>query len=206
MNGGILTGHEIKRQMGLGAIRISPFDPEQVAQASVDLHLYPELAVYQGTYQPTGNPRCPCRPCTQGDCSGLYLAEPAEVDRFRIPSAGLWLMPGVFYLGATIERVWSDRFALVLDGKSSPGRKGLKVHFTAGYIEPGFDGQVTLEIEVSVPLRVHTGWPVAQLRFHPLVGKVESYADRGHYRGALAEGPVPSLSHLHKPRHVGTPR
>jgi dCTP deaminase len=67
------------------------------------------------------------------------------------------------------------------------------VHATAGYGDPGFDGQYTLEVTVMHPLRVYSGMRVAQMRFHTVVGEVDLY--RGSYAGDLARGPVASTAY-----------
>lgn len=182
----ILTGPRIKRLLRNGGILCTPLDIEQVAQASIDVHLFGELLEYVD--------------------DELDLAKPANTRRIKIPPEGFVLRPGKFYLGATIETLYAPKHVMVLDGKSSVARKGMSVHTTAGYIEPGFEGQVTLEIVVTYrPLRVYAGWPVAQVRFHTVKGRVESYLERGSYVGSNAKGPVPSMSHKHKPRHVNPP-
>ena len=181
---GILTGHEIRAAIAGKRITIEPFDPAQVVQISVDLHLHPRILAYCG-----------------GSSRVLDLATYEEPDRtIDIPGGGLVLIPGVLYLGATIETICAPTYAAIVAGKSSPARKGLRVE-AAGLIEPGFSGSITLEIEVAVPLRVYAGWPIAQVRFETVEGLPESYGERGSYQGQSG-GPVASRSHLHKPRHA----
>lgn len=206
----IATGPKIRDEHRDGVIIIEPCHPDQIAEASVDLHLFPEVAIYKGTYQPTGDPAMPARalpwdrmPSAEIKSRALDVAKPREVDRFAIPESGLVLVPGVFYLGAVIERLCAPTYRIEATGKSSEARLSIKVHFTAGHVEPGFDGQITLEIEGAVPVIVRPGWPIAQAVFHDLIGPVESYANKGHYTGQHASGPVASRSHLHKRRHVG---
>ena len=55
----------------------------------------------------------------------------------------------------------------------------MQVHLTAGYIEPGFHGQITLEIVVTRPILLPPGWPIAQIRFHETTGEIECYTERG---------------------------
>ena len=182
---GILTGHEIRAAKASGRIIIEPCDPAQIVQVSVDLHLCPRLLAY-------------------GNASGrvLDLATYAEPDReIVIPPEGVVLVPGMLYLGATIETIHAPTYAAIVAGKSSPARKGLRVE-AAGLVEPGFRGSITLEIEVAVPLRVYAGWPIAQVRFETVEGLPEPYTERGSYQDQT-DGPVASRSHLHKRRHVG---
>lgn len=183
---GILTGHEIRAAKASGRITIDPCDPEQIMQVSVDLHLGPRLLIYSGA---------------AGRILDLATFE-RPTSAIVIPPGGLVLHPGVLYLGATIETIHAPMYAALVAGKSSPARKGLRVE-AAGLVEPGFRGSITLEIEVTVPLRVYAGWPIAQVRFETVEGLPEPYGIRGHYVGALADGPVASQSHKHQCRHVG---
>ena len=197
----ILTGPAIRAALDCGDIAISPLDPDQIDQAGVTLHLHPRLLVCRRYDARRGRPLPPLDVCT--DDGDRFV--PVEPDA----SGAFLFLPGRFYLGATIERVRTavrpgrPSHVVRVDGKSSPGRKSLEVHRTAGHIEPGFDGQITLEMSVLVPLLIPPGWPVCQAVFHQTVGPVESYAVRGHYADAGEhDGPQTSRSHLHKPRHV----
>jgi dCTP deaminase len=186
----ILTGAAIRDEIRRGFIDITPCDPDQIDQAGVTLHLHPRLLVLRADAML--DVRTPC-----GDAF-----EPVPLDK----TGAFLLLPGRFYLGATIERVHAPCHVVRVDGKSSPARKGLEIHRTAGHVEPGFRGAITLEISVLAPLRIPPGWPVCQAVFHEVTGPVESYADRGHYADAsAADGPQVSRSHLHRARHVGPP-
>jgi dCTP deaminase len=172
----ILTGPAIREQVELGNIEIDPFVPEHVNPASVDLTLGEEVAVYE---------------------RDSFLDSKLEygVQRWKISDDGsITLMPGQLYLMHTVERVRADKFVGVLDGKSSLARLGVVIHLTAGYIDPGFDGNFTLEVTCVVPVRLYAGMRVCQIRFHTLYGEVESYQERGNYVGERATGPVPSQS------------
>ncbi len=172
----ILTGPEIRRQVAEGGISIDPYVPEHVNQSSVDLTLGDEVAVYE---------------------RDSFLDSKIEygVQRWKISDDGsITLMPGQLYLMHTVERVRADKFAILIDGKSSLGRLGVLVHLTAGYVDPGFDGQYTLEVACVVPVRLYAGMRVCQIRFHTLHGELESYQERGNYVGERAVGPVPSQS------------
>ena len=173
--GGILGDSEIKRAIACGDIEIDPFEPAHVNPASVDLTLGDEVVTYVGA-------------------SGVVIldakAEPLTVKR-RMPAAGFDLFPFVGYLMHTRERIFTRKYVPVLDGKSSVGRLFMSVHETAGFGDPGFDGQYTLEVTVVHPLRVYPGMQIAQMRFHTIVGEVEKpYA--GNYTGEAAKGPVAS--------------
>ncbi len=200
----LLTQDEIRAARAAGRLIVDPCDPGQIDEVSVTLHLAPTLRVYRDTYEPTNIPGRPCLPRAHSALSpALALDEESETDEFPIPPEGIVLMPGVFYLGATIEEIHAPHHAVIVCGKSSEARKALVVE-AAGLVEPGFRGNVTLEIRVDgFPLRVHAGWPVVQARFCTVSGEITPYQRKGNYTGQHASGPVASRSHLHKRRHVG---
>lgn len=168
----ILTGPEISRQVALGAIEIDPFVAEHVNPASVDLTLGDDVVTY--------------RRLAVLD-SRIENAE----HRFKIEDS-IVLVPGELYLMHTAERVCTREFVPVIDGKSSLGRLGVSVHVTAGYGDPGFDGQWTLEVTCVLPVRVYAGMRFAQMRFHTVHGELRQYA--GNYADDVVRGPVPSRS------------
>jgi len=198
-----------------GDITITPFDPENIEYesrinpASYDLTLGNEVAVYTATnsvdfraVRSDGIPGTRIHPknrfdpfyARQGE-NCLDAAKQNEVARYTMDKHGFVLMPGVGYLMHTAERIHTDKYVPIIDGKSSIGRLFCFVHVTAGYGDPGFDGQYTLEVVVMQPLVVYPGMRFCQMRFHTIVGKVDSYQKKGHYKGELAEGPIPSQSY-----------
>jgi dCTP deaminase len=192
---GILSGAEILKQVTDGRIDIEPFDPKQLNPASYDLRLGSSFAVYKddSVYR-----------AEQMDCLRLPHAAPMKptIDSKQRQSIlcsemtddGLLLKPGVLYLMHTVERIHTKNYVPVLDGKSSIGRLGIFTHVTAGYGDPGFDGQYTLEVVVVHPVRIYPDMRFAQIRFHQLVGEAWDYQEKGHYTGVGSQGPVPSLS------------
>lgn len=173
--GGILTGPAIREAIELGDIEIDPFVPENVNPNSVDLRLGPALFVYKDTrVEPLD---CKKQP------DGAY---------FSIPDTGLILVPGILYLGHTMERVYSRKYVPVMDGKSSVGRLGIFTHVTAGYGDIGYNGQYTCEFVAVHPIKVYAGMKICQMRFHTACGEIEDYTKRGNYVGEAAMGPVPS--------------
>lgn len=126
----------------------------------------------------------------------LDVKRPAKTREWQMdPEAGWILQPGVGYLMHTAERIHTDHFVPVLDGKSSIGRLFVQVHVTAGFGDPGFDGQYTLEVMSLFPVRVYPGMRFCQIRFHTIEGDVTSYRELGHYTGEAAQGPVASRIH-----------
>ncbi len=180
----ILTGPEIRRQVELGKIQVEPFDPEQLNPASYDLRLGREFLVYEPTTlieRRYGDP-----------VFGLDAKTENPTHRRTIPDEGIWLEPGILYLMHTVEVVATRDFVTVIDGKSSVGRLGIVCHLTAGYGDPGFVGNYTLEVSVVHPVRVYAGMHFCQARFHTLQGKLAQYD--GNYVGETARGPVASRS------------
>lgn len=176
--GGVLTGHELERCIAEGELSIAPYDPEQMNEASYDLTLGPIVRCYHTVQSDPASVLDPKRPET--------LATSYDV----IPDSGLVLQPGRGYLLHTNERICARSLVGVIDGKSTLGRLFMLVHYTAGYVDPGFDGQYTLECSVVHPLRIYPGMRIAQVRFHTTVGIVRSYQERGQYVGDKATGAV----------------
>lgn len=101
-------------------------------------------------------------------------------DRIDITRGSLVLGPGDFCLGVTKESVKLSKFiAASVSGKSSLARLGLTVHVTAGWIDPGFEGRITLELFALVPIQLTPGMPIAQLCFEEVPGgSFRPYAGR----------------------------
>jgi dCTP deaminase len=168
----ILSDSAILAAVKCGDIEIDPFDPARLNPVSYDLALGNEVLSYETMY-------------------GLDAKKEPRVQRSTILDHGFICYPGHGYLMHTVERVHTKKYVPVLDGKSSIGRLFMKIHETAGYGDPGFDGQYTLEVTVVHPLRVYPGMRIAQMRFHTILGEVQKlYA--GNYTGEAAKGPVPS--------------
>jgi dCTP deaminase len=197
---GILTGPEIREQMGAGRIEIDPFNPKHVNPASVDLTLGGNVTLYEGTFK---LPKQPAKVDDGRDWHALpelLKRSPDVVWDTRVPwptitktidpEVGWVLKPGLCYLLHTAERIHTKHYVPIIDGKSSIGRAFILVHYTAGYGDPGFNGQFTLEVTTQIPVRVFPGMRFCQVRFHTLVGDVLLY--KGHYTGENARGAVGS--------------
>lgn len=192
---GILSGPAILKEINAGNIIIDPFDSALHNPASFDLRLGPKFGIYLGLNDTVAqakeavlNPSIhPCR----SELDSATINQFVEID---IPAQGLLLKPGVLYLMHTAERIWTTKYVPILDGKSSIGRLGICVHLTAGYGDPGFDGQYTLEVTCVQPVRIYAGMRFCQMRFHSLEGPILSYQAKGSYVGHTARGPVPSRS------------
>lgn len=210
--GGVLTGAAIRAAIDDGRIEIDPWVPEHVGPNSVDLRLGSVLKIYQ-LNRPDQLPRRGI----SGDDGKVYAASISSRDGgmdiedrildmrranptidLEIPQEGLVMAPGILYLGCTVERTKSDHFIPKVEGRSSVGRLGIKVHLTAGFGDIGFDGRWTLEIEVTHPIRVYAGERICQVYFTTPHGPIgELY--HGRYQGDLE--PRASLFHLPNATH-----
>ena len=196
--GGILSDMAIRAAVEAGDIEIDPFDEKQLNITSYDLTLGDEVRVYKDWVGSTWPREVPLqavdsmswRPRDQI----LRVDEEPETVAVKIdPDLGWVIRPGIGYLMHTRERVKTNKFNPILDGKSSIGRLFLQVHATAGYGDPGFDGQYTLEVIAQHPVQVYPGMRICQIRFHTIVGELsKTYDQVGHYTKAAATGAVAS--------------
>lgn len=120
--------------------------------------------------------------------------QPDHTDQVQIDAEGYVLDPGDFILATTVERVTlpADIVGRV-EGKSSIGRLGLAVHITAGFIDPGFEGEITLEVANLAPwsITIRPGMRIAQMAFTRMNSTAKKpYGRVGHYQGQ--RGPVES--------------
>lgn len=197
----ILTGPEIAKQYKAKKIVITPFKKGRINPNSYDLSLGGEVGVYPDWVECFPNSKAKVE-----DGSKFIPIPDAILDtkkkpnyqKFTIDSEVGWVLrPGIGYLMHTAEVVTSSAFVSVLDGKSSIGRLFASVHETAGYIDIGFNGQVTLEVTVKHALRVYPGMRFCQIRFHVPEGEILNYGKapqtQSHYKGENAKGPVPSM-------------
>lgn len=209
---GILSGTSIKRALSEGQIVVDPYREDRVNPYSYDLTLGRKVSVYSrvtyGTFskireqgvtgedlQPwaCSNPNIPLEGLAFHPSGHLDAAIQNEVRSHELePGEAFFLRPGIGYLMHTEERVWTDSFVPVLDGKSSLARLFASAHVTAGYGEANFNGQWTLEVVVTHPLIVYAGMRFCQMRFHTIAGDKDQYD--GNYQGKDAVGPVPSKS------------
>lgn len=174
----VLSDGTIRRLVDEGVIKIEPWDPGMVQPASVDLNLGPSFRVFH-------NFRVPAIDLAEPPTNLTEHVELADGESFVIH-------PGEFVLGRTAEFVEiPDDIVARIEGKSSLGRLGLIVHATAGFVDPGFKGTLTLEITnlTRVPIILWPGKPIAQLSFMTLDAPAErpyGHPDLGsHYHGQI---------------------
>lgn len=158
----VLSDSTIRRRIKDGSITISPFDDRLIQPASIDLRLGKDFT----TYAPKSG-----RPII--DPSGSYSSVEDDYERIVCDDNHpfFYLYPSRFVLGTTYETVKiPDDILARLEGKSSLGRIGLLVHITAGYIDPGFEGEITLELlnVTDKPIKLEPGMRIGQLSFELL--------------------------------------
>jgi dCTP deaminase len=190
----IFSDRSIKEAVAAGRIVIDPYDAEMVQPSSVDLRCDSRFRVFQNHRYPLIDPKAP-----QEDLTDSVTA--TENDPFI-------LHPGEFVLGSTREIVGlADDIVARLEGKSSLGRIGLLIHSTAGFIDPGFRGQVTLELSnvANLPIAIYPGMKIGQVSFYQLSTAAEHpYGSPGagsKYQGQ--SGPTPSRIHRDFPEPGG---
>lgn len=182
----LLSDRDINAQISSGRVRLDPWDPEMVQPSSVDVRLDRYFRIFENHRYPVIDP----------------AAEQNELTRMVTPNGDdpFVLHPGEFVLGATYEYVTlPDDVAARLEGKSSLGRLGLLTHSTAGFIDPGFNGHITLELSnmSTLPLKLYPGMKIGQLCFFQLSSPAEhpygSASTGSHYQGQ--RGPTASRSY-----------
>jgi dCTP deaminase len=179
----VLSDRTIRRYIAEGRIEIDPFDEELVQPSSVDVRVDRYFRVFHNARYPYIDVKQP-----QED-----LTELVEVDG----ETPFILHPGEFVLGSTLERIrLPDDLVARLEGKSSLGRLGLLIHSTAGFIDPGWDGHVTLELSnvANLPITIYHAMKIGQVSFVQLSEPAETpYGSEGigsKYQGQ--RGPTPS--------------
>jgi dCTP deaminase len=158
----VLSDRTIRRLLGEGRIGIDPYDETLVQPSSVDVRVDRYFRVFRNSRYPYINVKE-----EQED-----LTELLEID-----DEPFILHPGEFVLGSTLERIQlPDDLVGRLDGKSSLGRLGLLIHSTAGFIDPGWDGHVTLELSnvANLPITIYPEMKIGQLSFVQLSEPAET--------------------------------
>jgi dCTP deaminase len=179
----VLSDRTITRFIAEGRIKIDPFDAGLIQPSSVDVRVDRHFRVFR-------NSRYPFIDVKQHQES---LTEAVEIE----DDEPFILHPGEFVLGSTLERVGlPDNLVARLEGKSSLGRLGLLIHATAGFIDPGWDGHVTLELSnvANLPITIYYGMKIGQISFMQMTEPAESpYGSSSlgsKYQGQ--RGPTPS--------------
>ncbi|GAA2817216.1 dCTP deaminase [Kitasatospora sp. CM 4170] len=183
----LLSDKDIRAEIDKGRVVIDPFDPAMIQPSSIDVRLDRFFRVFENHRYPHIDP-------SEEQPDLTRLVEPEGDDAFI-------LHPGEFVLASTYEVITlPEDVASRLEGKSSLGRLGLLTHSTAGFIDPGFSGHVTLELSnvATLPIKLYPGMKIGQLCLFRLSSPSEHpygserYGSR--YQGQ--RGPTPSRSFL----------
>jgi dCTP deaminase len=183
----LLSDRDIREQLESGRVGLDPLDLGMIQPSSIDVRLDKFFRLFDNHKYPFIDPRE-----DQPDLTRLVEIQDGEP---------FILHPGEFVLGSTYELVTlPDDIAARLEGKSSLGRLGLLTHSTAGFVDPGFSGHVTLELSnvATLPIKLWPGMKIGQLCFIGLTSPAEKpygsteYSSR--YQGQ--RGPTASRSYL----------
>ncbi len=158
----VLSDRDIRGAIEAGEVRINPYDPRDLQPSSVDLHLDRSFRVFRNNRYAFIDVRSP-----QPDLTELLRVDDDEP---------FILHPGEFVLGQTVEWVeLPNDLVARLEGKSSLGRLGLLIHSTAGYVDPGWKGNLTLELSnvANLPIALYYGMRIGQISFFRMSSTVD---------------------------------
>ncbi len=158
----VLSDRDIRAALQAGRVRIDPYDATCLQPSSVDLHLDADFRVFRNNRYPFIDVRA-----SQPDLTELVSIKEDEP---------FILHPNEFVLGQTLEWVeLPDDLVARLEGKSSLGRLGLLIHSTAGYVDPGWKGNLTLELSnvANLPIALYRGMKIGQISFFKMSSPVE---------------------------------
>ncbi len=183
----LLSDKDIRAEIDSGRVRIDPYDAEMVQPSSIDVRLDRYFRVFENHRYPHIDPAVEQPDLTR-------LVEPEGDEAFI-------LHPGEFVLASTYEVIsLPTDLASRLEGKSSLGRLGLLTHSTAGFIDPGFSGHVTLELSnmATLPIKLWPGMKIGQLCLFRMTSPAEHGYGSARYgsRYQGQRGPTPSRSYL----------
>jgi dCTP deaminase len=183
----VLSDRSIREELASGGIVIDPLDQNAIQPSSVDVHVDRYFRVFRNDTTPYIDPKR-----AQED-----LTELVEVEDDK----AFILHPGEFVLGSTRERVaLGPDLVARLEGKSSLGRLGLLIHSTAGFVDAGWDGHLTLELSnvANLPIAIYPGMKIGQISFLRMTSEAEtpygSETTGSKYKGQ--RGPTPSRYYL----------
>ncbi len=182
----VLSDRSIKEELAAGRLVIDPLDPQDIQPASVDVHIDRQFRVFKVSSRPYIDVREPMDD----------LTDEVLIDDDR----PFFIHPGEFVLASTREVLTlPDDILAQVEGKSSLGRIGLLIHATAGFVDPGWHGRLTLELSnvAKMPIALHYGMKIGQLSFMRMSTPVDrpygSAGLRSKYQGQMT--PTPSRAH-----------
>jgi dCTP deaminase len=187
----LLSDRDIRAELDAGRVSLEPYDPQMIQPSSIDVRLDRFFRVFENHRYPHIDPAV-----EQAELTRLVEAEGQEP---------FILHPGEFVLGSSFEVVsLPDDIAGRLEGKSSLGRLGLLTHSTAGFIDPGFSGHVTLELSnvATLPIKLWPGMKIGQLCLFRLSSPSEhpygSAVYGSRYQGQRGPTPSKSFQNFHR--------
>ena len=183
----LLSDRDIKAGLDSGSIGLDPYEPTMIQPSSIDVRLDRFFRLFDNHKYPFIDP-------AEDQPELTRLVETANGQPFI-------LHPGEFVLGSTYEAVTlPDDVAARLEGKSSLGRLGLLTHSTAGFVDPGFSGHVTLELSnvATLPIKLWPGMKIGQLCFFQLSSPAEKPYGSAEYKSRYQgqRGPTASRSFM----------
>ncbi|WP_430591945.1 dCTP deaminase [Humidisolicoccus flavus] len=189
----LLSDRDIRARLESGQLGLDPLDLSMVQPSSVDVRLDRSFRLFDNHKYPFIDPAE-----EQPELTRLVETEPDEA---------FILHPGEFVLGATYEVVTlPDDVAARLEGKSSLGRLGLLTHSTAGFIDPGFSGHVTLELSnvSTLPIKLWPGMKIGQVCYFQLSSPAENpygtASNLSRYQGQRGPTASKSFANFHRTR------
>ncbi len=185
----ILSDRSLREQLAAGRIVIEPLDESLIQPSSIDVRISHLFRVFR-------NHTAGVIDVKQDQTAMTELVE-MPIDERGVGAEPFMLHPGEFVLGSTLERIAvPDDLVGRVEGKSSLGRLGLLIHSTAGFIDAGFDGHITLELAnvASLPITLYPGMKIGQVSFMQMTTPAENPYGQGaqgsKYQGQ--RGPTPS--------------
>jgi dCTP deaminase len=179
----ILSDRDLRDQLESGRLVVEPLGLNAIQPSSIDLRVGDQFRVFANTRYPYIDVRRPMEDLTE-------LVGTADDEPFI-------LHPGEFVLGTTLERVViPDDLVARLEGKSSLGRLGLLIHSTAGFVDPGFRGYLTLELSnvANLPITIYPGMKIGQISLFQMSSPAENPYGAGQLGSKYLDqvGPTPS--------------
>ena len=187
----LLSDRDIKKQIDEKRVVLDPYEPSMIQPSSIDVRLDRLFRLFDNHKYPYIDPSQ-----EQSELTRLVEVEPDEA---------FILHPGEFVLGSTYEQITLPvDVAARVEGKSSLGRLGLLTHATAGFVDPGFSGHVTLELSnvATLPIKLWPGMKIGQLCFFQLASPAEnpygSAVYGSHYQGQRGPTASRSFANFHR--------
>ena len=185
----ILSDRTLREQLAAGRIVIEPLDESLIQPSSIDVRISNLFRVFRNHTSAVID--------VKRDQTALTELIEMPVDEHGVGDEAFMLHPGEFVLGSTLERVAvPDDLVGRVEGKSSLGRLGLLIHSTAGSVDAGFDGQLTLELSnlANLPITLYPQMKIGQISFQQMTTPADVPYGSGHLRSKYKnqQGPMPS--------------